>query len=385
VNISYVIQAIFLVSFPALVVWGAKKNKVIKALDPVVICYAVGILIGNLPSFISGLSDMIIDEIVAKNIYEPAVVLAIPLLLFSSNVKQWWNVAPKALLSFGLAVFSVILLSILGAVFFQDRHDEAWKIAGMLVGVYTGGSPTMAGIGMAVDIRQETFILINTADVLMGSLYLLFLVTVGFRLARKIFPAFNHKSTGKEGEGAEQVHHADVFGISHVAIGLGLSLIAGVISIGLSYLIFGRISAPFLILGVASMGIVASFNPRVRELPGSFATGQYLLLVFCLSLGSLAALDKLIEAMTAIAGFLAFTMVAAIVLHFVLSYFFKIDADTLVITSVAAIYGPAFVGLVASTMKNRKVVPLGVTTGVIGDSVGMYLGMMVAYLPTWFG
>ena len=78
-------------------------------------------------------------------------------------------------------------------------------------------------------------------------------------------------------------------------------------------------------------------------------------------------------------------MVTGILMHFFLAKLFKIDSDTAVITSVAAVFGPPFVGLVASAMKNRKVVPLGVTTGVIGDSVGMYLGMLVAYLPTWFG
>jgi len=63
-----------------------------------------------------------------------------------------------------------------------------------------------------------------------------------------------------------------------------------------------------------------------------------------------------------------------------LAYFAKIDADTALITHVAAIYGPAFIGPVADSMRNRAIVVSGLTTGLIGYAVGNYVGLAVAYL-----
>jgi len=51
-----------------------------------------------------------------------------------------------------------------------------------------------------------------------------------------------------------------------------------------------------------------------------------------------------------------------------------------VITSVAGIYSPPFVPMVARVLKNRDIVASGVVTGIIGWVVGTYLGIAVAYI-----
>ena len=76
----------------------------------------------------------------------------------------------------------------------------------------------------------------------------------------------------------------------------------------------------------------------------------------------------------------AFVMVGSILLHYLLAFFFRIDRDTTIITSTAAIYGPAFVGPIAEVLKNRAVVISGLTTGLVGYAVGNYLGLGLAYL-----
>lgn len=59
---------------------------------------------------------------------------------------------------------------------------------------------------------------------------------------------------------------------------------------------------------------------------------------------------------------------------------FRIDADTVLITSTAAIFGPAFVGQVAVALRNKEVVLSGIITGLVGYAVGNYLGIFIAYL-----
>jgi uncharacterized membrane protein len=47
------------------------------------------------------------------------------------------------------------------------------------------------------------------------------------------------------------------------------------------------------------------------------------------------------------------------------------------ITSTAALFGPAFVGMVASRLKNPGLVTSGMTTGVIGYVIANFLGLLV--------
>jgi uncharacterized membrane protein len=59
---------------------------------------------------------------------------------------------------------------------------------------------------------------------------------------------------------------------------------------------------------------------------------------------------------------------------------FRIDTDTFLITSVAAIMSPAFVPMVARSLKNPTVLMSGMATGILGFAIGNYLGIAVALL-----
>ena len=69
-----------------------------------------------------------------------------------------------------------------------------------------------------------------------------------------------------------------------------------------------------------------------------------------------------------------------LIFSIILAKIFKVDADTLVITSVALINSPLFVPMIAESMKNKKVIITGITIGVIGYAVGNYLGIIISQL-----
>jgi uncharacterized membrane protein len=73
------------------------------------------------------------------------------------------------------------------------------------------------------------------------------------------------------------------------------------------------------------------------------------------------------------------------ILHAVIARFFKIDADTVIISGSALICSPPFVPVVAASLKNRDVIMTGLAVGIAGYAVGNFLGVMVAgILNTWF-
>ena len=62
-----------------------------------------------------------------------------------------------------------------------------------------------------------------------------------------------------------------------------------------------------------------------------------------------------------------------------------IDADTVLITSTAAICSPPFVPLTAAAIGNRDLIAPGITTGILGYALGNYLGVFVARMLAMLG
>jgi hypothetical protein len=57
----------------------------------------------------------------------------------------------------------------------------------------------------------------------------------------------------------------------------------------------GSLEAPVVLLLITSLALAASFLPAVRHLPGSYALGDYALLVLCVAVGTLADASRLRE------------------------------------------------------------------------------------------
>jgi uncharacterized membrane protein len=369
------LQVLVLIGFPALALLAARSLKPVAWVGPVVVCYAVGILLGNLPGL--GFQTQ-----VSLSVSEAAVPLAIPLLLFATDVPRWSRLARSTLLSFGLACVSAMVSASVVGLAVADRSDEWWKMAGMLVGVYTGGTANMNAVGLALSVREETFVLLNTADIVVGAAYLLFLVTVAQRIALAFLPRFPRPTSWEEGDAEDA--QAPAVATRALVRGMGLSLLLAVAIVGVSaggtLLALGSLNVTVVLLLITSLSLAASFRPAVRNLPGSYALGDYALLVFCVAVGTLADASQLRQAGLFVFTFCGSVMVLAVVLHFALAALFRIDADTVLITSTATIFGPAFIGPVARALRNRELMVSGLTTGLMGFALGTYLGLAVSWL-----
>lgn len=366
--VEVVLLGLVFVGFPALARWAAGRWRAVEWISPIVLSYLVGIAIGNLFE---------VDTDFSTTVSEAMVLLAIPLLLFSTDVRKWLRIARPAMISFGLAALSVMSISAVTAWALTDRHAETWKMAGMTVGVYTGGTPNMSAIGVAVEVTDETFVLMNGADVVLSALYLLFLMTIGRRVLGRFLPAFDLTAAGGDEVGEASTA---VFGWRQVLMALGLAVVVGGATAGAVLAITGELPVAPVILGITTLGLAASFIPRVRALPGTYETGEYLLLVFAVAIGTLADVRELAESFSDVFVFVAMVFVAAILLHYLLARLFRIDTDTVLITSTAAVFGPAFVGPVAAAIGNRRVIVSGLAAGVLGYAIGNYAGLAVAYL-----
>ncbi|MBM4453215.1 MAG: DUF819 family protein [Chloroflexi bacterium] len=370
--------ALFFVLFPVLVIYLCQRFPVLNKLGAVVICYAVGIIIGNigiLPKNIYGTQDMLMTLVIP---------IAIPLIFFSVDIKRWSRLAGKSLLSFTFEVISVVIIVCAGYFMFRSLiGGETWKVSGMLIGVYTGGTPNLAAIGTALQVDPTVYVAAHTADVAVGAIWLLIVLTVLQRILLKFLLPF--QPLGDQSQSQDTANFDSYAGIFQRKVILPLlgafGIAVGIFAVGagLTFVVPKEFAMVVAILTVSTLGILFSLIPAVRRIPMTFQLGQYFILIFCLVVSSLADIQQLLNTAPAMIGLVAFVYFVSVALHVALSAIARIDADTVIITSVAGLYSPPFVPMVAAALKNKEVIVSGVITGIIGWVIGTYLGVAVAY------
>jgi len=364
---------------PAIIIYVCYTFPTINKIGPVILCYIAGITIGNIGILPKG----------AKAIQEmgsnAAIVIGLPMLLFTINVKTWFRLAGKAFLSFLLGSVAVIIVVFGGYLLFKHDIPDAWKIAGMLIGVYTGGTPNLAAIKEALRVDSTTFVIVHTYDTVFSLLYILFLASVAQRLFLKFLPPFT--AVGEEEKNAKTDEDIKLYGdifnrtiIPHLGAALLLSMATVALSVGLSLTVPLRYQTMVVILAITTIAILFSLIPYVRGLKRTFQLGMYFIYVFCTIVGSMVNVQSLININLSLLAYVFVAIFGSLFLHGLFCKIFSIDVDTYIITSVAGICSPPFVPVVADALHNRYIILSGVTTGVIGYAIGNYLGITLGYL-----
>jgi len=384
-NLVFLVLFYFL--FPALIIHLDIKYTLVNRIGTVVICYGMGLLIGNIGILPDGIAAF------QENIYSICVILAIPLLLFSLDIRKWISMAGKTMLSLVLGITSVIVMVILGYFLFREKIPDIWKVSGVLVGFYSGGAPNAAAISLALDMEPEVFILTQTYDLVVGAVTLLFLMI----LAQRFFLLFMrpYKPTGQEEVGDTRESYHDQYesyeGIFSRRIflpllaAIGLSILILGISAGISQLFFKELNTALLILGITTLGIATSFIPRIKKIEKSFQGGIYLILVFCLVFASMADISMFSMESMPLLVYILLAVPGALLLHGILSKIFKVDVDNFLIISVALSMSPPFVPVVASSLKNREIILPGLIIGLVGYALGNYIGILLGKMIQLFG
>jgi uncharacterized membrane protein len=362
-----IVQILLIVFTPLLILRAEKKLKFIETLGAVVCCYILGIVYGNI---------LPINVSVSNSIVEAVVPLSIPMLLFATNFKKWITQSKSTIYSFLFVIISVCIASILSNMIFKDKVEDYWKIASMLIGVYTGGTANLTAIGKSIGVKNETFLLVNSADLILGGAYYFLILSILPKILGKFLRPYENPTPYKGIDCNVKVTYNFLNFIKSLLIS-GACVGAAV---GLSIFVKGTMDITIIMLTLTTFGILFSFNSRVHNIKESTIFGNYLLLVFCVGIGSMANVRTM--DFGAVHVFIAFAFVMGVsgLIHFLLCFIFKIDRDTALITAVAGVFGPPFVGAVAKRLDNSEILIGGLTSGVVGYAVGNYLGIGISML-----
>lgn len=372
-----------IILLPSVVLYYKERLKLISWLSPIVTCYCIGIIAGNIPG-------IPVSRDLLRNIAEISVCVATPVLLFSCDFMKWLKSSKSTFLSFFIGCIAVVIVACIAFLVFREKITDCWKVAGMTVGLYTGATVNLTAIAIALGVDENTFIVLNSADLLFAGLYFLFLITFGKKVFGFLLPPYKRYETGNgEDQVAGTTEPAEKPGRMKVVVevmkSFGVSLpIVGVV-IAFSMLLTGTMGSTFIILGITTLGIVFSFNKTINRFRYNYETGDYLLLMFALALGSLSSVQGLITGNFPLVFFVAVVVLGSALLHVLVAALFRIENDTVIITSAAVLFGPAFILPVAESIKNREAIVAGLSMALLGNAFGTYLGIALAYLlDYWF-
>lgn len=378
---AIILLVVFYVFSPLLILHLCHKYRFVNKIGAIVIAYAVGFILGN-----TGLLPRIEGSAAAMDLITTLTIpIAIPLLLFSMDIRKWFQIAGKTMLSMVFALIAAIT-TVVGGYFIFRHHgiESLWDVSGMLFGLYTGGTPNLASIQLALGADQTNYMVIATYDILIGALHLLFVMTIAQRLFLMFLPKYQYIDPAT-------AHLGEFDGIDpywgmlkkKLAIPLlkafGVSVLIFAIAGGVSLLVPQSSQMAVVILLITTLGIGASLIPAINKIEKSFELGMYLILIFCMVIASMADLSKISFASLIIAGYVTLVIFGSLFIQSVFSKIFNIDADTFIITSTAFICSPPFVPIVAGALRNREIIFSGLTVGIIGYAIGNYFGVFIAW------
>ncbi|NLB78846.1 MAG: DUF819 family protein [Clostridiaceae bacterium] len=385
-----------IIFIPRIIMLASEKIPFLKTIGPVFICYFTGFLL-SVPFKNAGA-----DITLVADLSSVLVLIGMPLILFSANLPALKKLAKPMIISFTMNTIAVLMVAIVSFFILKDMLPNAHNISGMLVGTYTGGTPNMISIGHGLNAGPERIMLLQTADMIGGGIYFFMLLSIMPRALKKLLPEYMQIGSYNLDEAK---YYAETFSgekqsvkplkafLSRVGL-VVVSIISVAISMGICLLIpsrygntglakLGEYTALIMLL-VTSFGILISFIKRIRNAPGSYSSGQYFLLMFSVGMG-LCFDFSAVSSSLVLLGMLLIIQFGTVLLHIIMAKIWGIDYHTMMITSTAGVFGPAFIIPVANVLHNDEIILPGILSGILGYTLGNYLGIGVGELLHWLG
>lgn len=395
--IAKLLIIVFYLLVPAGVLWACRKVKFLDKVGPVLTLYILGVVVANLhivPADCQGIQ---------KTLQDVMIPLAIPMMLFGCNFKNFNAGTTVKAFIIGIVATAAMVVGgywLLGSKLGADGPT----IGATLSGQYTGGAGNYAAVNMMLGdkgLTGEKFALVSTCNLVVSFFYLMFLMGGGVQMARRIVHGKNIKEYNDSINAEEYVNDNPYkdFGKKKSIVQLlkvfGAAAVVAVVSLLASNyfkegtlmfdLLGGDFSMVALILILTTISLLLTNFKEVRSWDKSFDAGMYLIYIFCFAMAMLADLSKLDwELGLWVLVYQAIIVFGSLTLSVLLARPFKVDADSVVITSDTLVNSPLCVPMIAATMKNKEAIMVGITNGLAGYAVGNYLGYLIYQLLLTF-
>ncbi len=386
----YFVIALYVI-VPFVIIECFKKWTWAQKIGTVVLAYAVGIIMAltGLVHFEPGTAEALSFGKLQSTIMNIAVPLAIPLMLFNCDFKLWTKALPKTVWSLVGGVTAVVVAVISGYLVFKNQNiPEFEKVSAMLTGIYTGGTMNFNALGASLGVDTTVMAIVLAFQMVITTPYIFFIIGGGYKVFRKVLPYSDITKKGRKDDDVETKDVENYKGmfrrenIGGMLLGFGLSVVFLAIGAGLALWLTGKLNELVVILTITTLGIIASFFKKVRELPKTFELGMFFILLFSVIVASLFDIHSVNSSSAMIGLFVLWVIGFSAILHLLFCRIAHISGDLFCVSQVALLCSPPFVPPVVGAMKNKKVLISGIVIGLVGYAIGTYLGVAIAYMLT---
>lgn len=354
-----------------------QKYKVFKSLGPVLTVVVIGIVLSN--ARIVPISHEFYDSISTY-----CVQASICICLLSMNVTELRKLNRQPVIALVSAIVSVCLVAIVLGIIFAPKITEGWKVAGMFVGTYTGGTPNLTAIATGVDCSRETLAAANAADYVVSTplMVAMFAAPAIFKASKRWNKLWPYSFTPKElDDGETEPLMADKkWAIKDIAWLLTIGFGVAWVTTELAQMIFpdtfwkaGRL------LMVTTVAICLAQLKPVKKLRGNLDLGLFISLCFLATIGFAVDLQQFLGSALMMTLYVFFMLIGCTVLHFVICRLFKIKYEYVLLSMVGCIVDGPTASLTAAGGNWKSLINVGLIMGVIAGACGNYVGIFVAY------
>ena len=358
-------------------------KKLFKYLPPVIWIYFLPMLsttIGITPD------DSALYGWTSKYLLPPALIL----LLLSCNIKAMASLGPKAI---GTMLFGTLGVIIGGAmsllIFGSLLPEDAWMGLGALSGSWIGGSANMVAVGKSIGTSDDLFGNMIVIDTLVGYGWMGVVIFISGH--QKAIDKWNNADTEIVNSLDVKINlsaHKRPTNFNDLLTIITVGLVGGYLSLKIGDLLpdIGGILTSFgwTIIVVTTFGILLSFT-RLSDLEnvGASHVGNIFLYVLLGTIGAKANIMQVSDLPIYILVGIVWIAFHAIILFFG-GRLLRAPMFLIATSSQANIGGVVSAPIVATVYK-KSLAPVGLLMGVIGNVIGIYAGLLTAWILSVIG
>ncbi|MCC0630948.1 MULTISPECIES: DUF819 domain-containing protein [unclassified Clostridioides] len=358
-----------------------QKYKVTKSLGPALTIIIMGIILSNL-------KVVPVSTELYGTISTYAIPVSMTIMLMSVDLKEMTKLSREPLIAIFVAVLTVSIMAFLFGLVFAGEISEGWKVAGMFVGTYTGGSANLTAIGTGLNVSRQTLAAANAADYVIGVPTLIFMfalpaVLKNSKKFQKLWPYHVEESELEDCQNEEFMQSKE-WSIKDIAWMLAIGFVVTEIATILSGYFSSSFSSAARILLVTTISIIIAQLKPVKKLKGNLDLGLFVALFFLCTIGFSVDIKEFLGSTFTITFYCFSIIFASFAFHLFVTRMLKIKYQYVILSIVGAIADGPTSALVAASAKWNSLVSVAVVMGVIGGVLGNYAGISVAYAIKMF-
>lgn len=313
---------------------------------------------------------------VYEGIFGPVTSLAIAWLLISVRLDDLREAGPTMLAAFLIGVAGTAIGALVGATALAGAFgEEAWKLAGVTTGTYSGGSLNFVAVGRELGLPSSLFAAATAADNIVTAIWFGATLMLPLWLSRGREERFT-EVPGRTASSLPSIHEAPSLRVLDLTalFALGFALIWA------SERLSAAVPAVPTVLWLTTLALVAGQIPAVKRLSGAMLLGTVALHLFFTLMG----ISSRVSEIASVGPQVLYLMAIVVGVHGLVLYglgrLTRLTPGTLSVASQAAIGGPTTAMAMAIARRWPALILPGMAVGLLGYAVGNYLGFGIAYL-----